>query len=57
MKGFTVTVRAYAPYERKYDYRINASTEATAVARALRLFRREPHIARKQLDKIYCEIV
>ena len=53
---FLITVKAFMPYERAYTYRQTACDYNVAIARAVRLFKKEQAIkGKKHLDKIWVE--
>jgi hypothetical protein len=52
MTNYLVHVYTYSPYKRENEYRIKASTEAVAINRAVKRYRKEV-IPKKKIDALY----
>lgn len=57
MKNYLVTISAYLPYERKFEYREQGCNFGTAIKRAYKKFRKEEQIKRKKLTEILVKAV
>lgn len=57
MARFLVTVGNFEWGIRKHEYTIEASNEATAAARAIRLFKKEKRAGRHRLREINANII
>lgn len=49
MDTYVVKIRAFAPAPREFEYRMTASSAATAIARSLRSLRKD--LPRKRIEK------
>lgn len=52
MKIYVVRVTAYIPYPIVREYTEQASSFSTAIARAVKEYRKEPRVARKKIDRM-----
>lgn len=57
MTWYSVTVSTYMPYKREYSYRMKGSSEHIAVARAIKLFRKEPMIKGRRIQELTIQLV
>lgn len=52
MKVFIVKVGCFVPYRIDRDYRINASSFAVAISRAIKTSKKDPRFARRKIKQM-----
>jgi glycogen synthase len=56
MTMYQVVVTSFLPYPISFEYTIKASGMATAIARAVRLYKKEPRVFRKRMDNMSVKV-
>lgn len=52
MTMYQIIVSSNLPYPISFEYTVKASGMATAIARAVRLYKKEPRLFRKRMDNM-----